>query len=126
MQKVTLKNGKEFHYKNEIAQFKSQYVLLTPKSKTKRVMLGGYKLECFYIYKGEQSEVFNTIKNAKQSFANMVDNSQPNEKKEENEFHLLMLDICREIEIKENAKKKSKVFFSKELDDVLGLNVFKK
>lgn len=124
MKKVTLKNGKELQYKNAKAEFKSQYVLLTPKSKTKRVMLGGSKLECFYIFEGKQSKIFNTIREAKQSFANEVDNSKLNEDK--NDFHLLMLDLCKEIEMKENAKKKDEVFFSKELDDILGLNVFKK
>ena len=48
-------------------------------------------------------------------------------KKDKADFRLLMLDLCKQIESKEAQKKNNKeVFFSEEIDDVLGLNVFKK
>ena len=114
MEKVTLKNKRELVYKNATAQLKQSYIELEPRNKNKRTLSGGFKLECYYVYNGEQSKVFNTIKEAKQSFANEVDSKS-------DDLRSLLLDLCEEIE----AKEKKQVFFSEELDDILGLNVFK-
>ena len=114
MEKVTLKNKRELIYKGATAQLKQSYVELAPRSKTKRTLSGGFRLECYYVYNGNQSKVFNTIKAAKEAFANEVDGSNDDLRK-------LLLDLCDKIE----AQEKKQVFFSEELDDILGLNVFK-
>lgn len=72
MDKVIVK-GKELHYKGNVATFSDKWIECAPKSKTKRVMLGGFKRECKYTFNGIESEAFSTIKSAKESFASKID-----------------------------------------------------
>jgi hypothetical protein len=77
MDKVIVK-GKELHYKGNVATFSDKWIECAPKSKTKRVMLGGFKRECTYTFNGVTSIAFSTIKSAKESFASHIDSKQVN------------------------------------------------
>ena len=48
------------------------WVECPPRSKTNRVMLGGFRRECSFIYNGVQSEIYTTQKAAKQAFIDLI------------------------------------------------------
>jgi hypothetical protein len=69
--KAVIKN-ETITYCDKTATWIDVWVECPPRSKTKRVMLGGFRRECSFIYNGVQSEIYATQKAAKQAFIELI------------------------------------------------------
>ena len=75
IEKVVVKDG-NLVYRNNVAEFSDKWVQCTPRSQTKRVMLGGFKRECKFTFNGLDSKTFKSIKDAKDEFKKLIDLTQ--------------------------------------------------
>jgi hypothetical protein len=93
------------------------------KNYSKRPMGGGFVTEYSFEYNGKIFGTFKTIREAKQLFGEL------DIEENEESIHDIMMNIVKIVEEhdrKQYGKKKDEMcFFSKDIDDVLGLNVFK-